>query len=88
MPHLLTNLLALFALRAATSCALGAPRARDVGGRYYGTVVRARGRWSPGALRGETDTPSMEMFIDGGETSLSDIDGQMEYGLLLLDTLS
>lgn len=29
----------------------------------------------------------MEMFIDGGETCMGDIDGQMEYGLLLLDTL-
>ena len=54
MPCLQTNLSALFALRAATFCALGAPRARDVGGRYYGTVVRAHGRWSPGDLRGKT----------------------------------
>lgn len=29
----------------------------------------------------------MEMLIDGGETGMGDIDGQMEHGLLLLDTL-
>lgn len=61
---------------AAAVCAVGAPRACDTGGGYYGTAVRAHGRMvSPGALRGGTCSRYKSCSLMVVKRAWADIDG-------------